>query len=240
MFVHLIKRLFRRRSQETIQPENAPQSRRGSLNELMAQDVPELREVVFTPLMPVLAASQIFSLEQITLEWIKEQVGSQVFDLGIWTFQQGLVTRTEAHGFYLYGTVNPSDPEKTKPYSIEIALTDGNLTGICSCSRMYAPVIASGVLPRLDSSHIPCKHLAAVLIGYTQRGTPTAEIPRDPVACVCPVTRQKLQAGSQIFICHQCGTSYSPEGWEFLQEVDKGRCCNCHTAGTIQPFTLSG
>ena len=206
----------------------------------MAQEVPELREVVFTPLMPVLASSQLFSLEQITLEWIKEQVGSQAFDLGLWTFQQGLVSRMEPHGFYLYGTVNSSDRNKTKPYTIEVALTDGDLTGVCSCSLMYDSVIATGVLPRLNSSNIPCKHLAAVLVAYTQRGTPTAETTRDPATCVCPVTRQKLLAGSQIFICQNCGTSYSPEGWEFLQEVDRGRCCNCHTAGTIQPFTLSG
>jgi len=205
----------------------------------MAQDVPELREVVFTPLLPALSDAKIFSLEQITLEWIKEQVGGQLFDLGLWTFQNGLVTRAEAHGFYLYGTVNSSAPDTSKTYQLEVALTDGSLTGVCSCSLHYQSVIASGVLPRLDNHHLPCKHIAAVLIGYTQRGTPTAEMPREPVACICPVTRQRLQGGSQIFMCNQCGTSYSPEGWEFLQEVDKGKCCNCHAPSTIQPYTLS-
>lgn len=235
-----LKRLFRRRPPATAEPAHPSQNVRGSMDELMAQEVPELREVVFTPLMPVIAASQMFSLEQITLEWIKEQVGSQAFDLGLWTFQQGLVTRAEAHGFYLYGTVNPSNPNKTRPYSIEIALTDGNLTGVCSCSLNYASIMTTGALPRFDSAHIPCKHIASVLIGYAQRSTPTAETPPEPVTCVCPVTRQKLQAGSQIFMCQQCGTAYSPEGWEFLQDVDKGRCCNCHAPETIQPFTLSG
>lgn len=238
MFVDSIKRLFQRFSSGATQPANAPR-RASSVEDLMAQEVPELREVVFTQLTPVLGKSQIFALEQITLEWIREQTGSQIFDLGLWTYQQGLVSNYEAHGFYLYGTVNSSNVDKTKPYAIEIALTDGSLTGVCSCNLLYDTVIASGVLPRLDSAHIPCKHLAAVLVAYTQRGTPSAEFPRDPVACVCPVTRQTLQAGSQIFMCQQCGTAYSPEGWEFLQEVDKGRCCNCHAPGTIQPYTLS-
>jgi hypothetical protein len=55
-------------------------------------------------------------------------------------------------------------------------------------------------------------------------------------ALVCPVTRQSLQTGSFLYLCRNCNTAYSAEGWDFLRETDKGRCCHCRQVGTVVPF----
>ena len=56
-------------------------------------------------------------------------------------------------------------------------------------------------------------------------------------ALVCPVTRQSLQTGSVLlYLCRDCNTSYSAEGWDFLKKMDKGRCCNCRHVGSVVPF----
>ena len=83
---------------------------------------------------------------------------------------------------------------------------------------------------------------------------PTAEEPDDPriefrtlnppqaaalgsdTALVCPVTRKSLQKGSSLYVCRECNTAYSIEGWEFLRQTDKGRCCNCRRIGSVMRF----
>lgn len=54
-------------------------------------------------------------------------------------------------------------------------------------------------------------------------------------ALVCPVTRIVLPKESFYYLCRACNTAYSVEGWSFLRENDKGRCCNCRSAGTVVP-----
>lgn len=58
-------------------------------------------------------------------------------------------------------------------------------------------------------------------------------------ALVCPVTRASLKKGSLFYVCRDCNTAYSAEGWAFLRETDKGRCCNCRHTGSVVPFTES-
>lgn len=55
-------------------------------------------------------------------------------------------------------------------------------------------------------------------------------------ALVCPVTRQTLQRGDALFLCRSCNTTFSAEGWNFLRETDKGRCCQCRHIGSVIPF----
>lgn len=54
--------------------------------------------------------------------------------------------------------------------------------------------------------------------------------------CVCPVTRQPLIPGNRVYQCHACKLSYSQAGWDFLRQVDKGRCCGCRSRKTILPL----
>lgn len=54
----------------------------------------------------------------------------------------------------------------------------------------------------------------------------------DPL--LCPVTRQQIDRANIVFQCSECRTSYSKSGWEFLRDVNRGRCCACSARGTIQ------
>ena len=58
-------------------------------------------------------------------------------------------------------------------------------------------------------------------------------ITRDDTDCLCPVTRQMLTPGSKVYQCQQCRMVYSTEGWAFLCEADKGRCCGCGSQKTV-------
>jgi hypothetical protein len=58
-------------------------------------------------------------------------------------------------------------------------------------------------------------------------------------SCVCPVTRQSLRRGQKIYQCRQCKIAYSPEGWEFLRKMERGRCCGCKGKDTVFPFVAS-
>ena len=66
--------------------------------------------------------------------------------------------------------------------------------------------------------------------------------PLDPVSsanpspCLCPVTRQTLKQGDRIFQCRVCQMAYSEAGWDFLREVDHGRCCGCSARKSIFPL----
>jgi hypothetical protein len=50
---------------------------------------------------------------------------------------------------------------------------------------------------------------------------------------VCPVTRKPLLKGTRFYVCRDCNTAYSVEGWDFLKQTDKGRCCNCRHIGSV-------
>lgn len=52
-------------------------------------------------------------------------------------------------------------------------------------------------------------------------------------ALICPVTRTALQQNSLYYLCRDCNTAYSREGWDFLREHDKGRCCHCRHTGSV-------
>jgi hypothetical protein len=59
-------------------------------------------------------------------------------------------------------------------------------------------------------------------------------------ALVCPVTRQSLTNDAPLYLCRDCNTAYSAEGWLFLRETDKGRCCQCRHIGSVLPYRDGG
>ena len=50
---------------------------------------------------------------------------------------------------------------------------------------------------------------------------------------LCPVTRQELRRTDRIYQCRACRMSYSEAGWEFLRDVDHGKCCACGMRKTV-------
>jgi hypothetical protein len=234
--------MLRNRIRSLFQRNTPPSPRRaqssGSYEDALAIDTPEVRDVVFSPLLPVASAGAVAHFEDMSEEWLKEQVGEQVFELGVWTQESSLVRKVEVQGFYLRGEVGSSVANSQRLYLVELSLMDGQLQGACSCSSQFERIMAQGVLPYLGVAFPPCKHISASLIAYIRNRTPQNTVERMKNSCVCPVTRQSLKAGTQIFLCSQCGTAYSPEGWEFLVEVDRGKCCNCHNQNSVQSFTL--
>ena len=53
---------------------------------------------------------------------------------------------------------------------------------------------------------------------------------------LCPVTRLPLQKGSFLYLCRDCNTAYSAEGWDFLRKTDRGRCCHCRHTDSVVPL----
>lgn len=73
-------------------------------------------------------------------------------------------------------------------------------------------------------------------IDFRSLNPPQAAALGTDTALICPVTRQSLEKGGLLYLCQDCNTAYSAEGWDFLREMDKGRCCNCRSIGTVFPF----
>lgn len=89
-----------------------------------------------------------------------------------------------------------------------------------------APQETKGVVERPDDPDIEFRSL----------NPPQAAAVGIDTAMICPVTRQSLQKGSLLYLCRNCNTAYSAEGWAFLRETDKGRCCHCRHVGSVVPF----
>jgi len=70
--------------------------------------------------------------------------------------------------------------------------------------------------------------------------TPTtataATLPSRDVALICPVTRQPVKPGNGAYQCTNCKMAYSLEGWQFLRENARGRCCGCNGKNTVIPL----
>jgi hypothetical protein len=73
-------------------------------------------------------------------------------------------------------------------------------------------------------------------IQFRSLNPPRTDAIGDDNALVCPVTRVSLHQGSLLYLCRDCNTAYSAEGWAFLRETDKGRCCHCRHIGSVVPF----
>ena len=218
----------------------------------LVEPMEEAPDIEFTPLdpnaSPSLPSRRTFS--DLSAAWIEAQCAAGVFAQGIACFRNRRVTRVHALGGRMTGTTREQRYEDQ-----EILLRDGELFASCSCERVSpapnapsSPSVGSAVTPAQPPDETPtlrCKHVVAVLLAYlqTNANAPAADTPaRPPVAApdrsdklICPVTRQPLEIGQPLFQCLQCGMNYSAEGWKFLQQADKGRCCGCESRNTVKP-----
>jgi hypothetical protein len=77
-------------------------------------------------------------------------------------------------------------------------------------------------------------------IAFRSLSPPQAAALGADTALVCPVTRKALRKSDGLYLCNYCNTAYSAEGWDFLRETDKGRCCHCRQSGSVRPFREGG
>ncbi len=79
----------------------------------------------------------------------------------------------------------------------------------------------------------PHEHDEHSEIEFTPINVADADQDSDEHEFICPVTRQKIDPVKSYYQCHQCGTAFSPEGWDFLQDMAQGECCACRSQKTI-------
>ncbi len=213
-------------------------------------------DVDFTTLDPRSSDENVplHDFADVSVAWIQTHTTREVFAQGRKCYLDKQVTRVHAHGPRMTGTT------KERGYcDQEITLRDGTLAAKCSCAASRAPATPlPPVLPapndagkqadkrpdeqsdkQPDARTLACKHVVAILLAYINpsetRGAMDAPRPKtDRPPLVCPVTRQTLSPSRPLYQCEQCGTCFSAEGWKFLQDADKGRCCGCDTRNTIK------
>lgn len=213
-------------------------------------------DVEFTTLDPRTSDENVplHDFADVSVAWIQTHTTREVFAQGRKCYLDKQVMRVHAHGPRMTGTT------KERGYrDQEITLSDGTLAAKCSCVASRTPAASLPPAPNVpneggqqadertdrrsdnqpDTRTLACKHVVAILLAYINpsetRGAMDAPCPkahRPPL--VCPVTRQTLGPSRPLYQCEQCGTCFSAEGWKFLQDADKGRCCGCDTRNTIK------
>ena len=198
-------------------------------------------DVEFTALNPRSSGDEVplHTFQDISVTWVQAHCAPGVFAQGRKCCLDKQVTRVHARGARMTGTTGE------RGYcDQEITLRDGVLSARCTCETASASVVSTA--PAADPAGklsgartLACKHVVAILLAYIHpdeaQNIPTAPAPvvdRPPL--VCPVTRQTLDAARSMYQCEQCGTCFSAEGWKFLQDADKGRCCACDTRHTVK------
>ena len=201
-------------------------------------------DVEFTALNPRSSSDEVplHAFEDISVTWIQAHCTADVFGQGRKCYLDKQVTRVHAHGARMTGTT------RERGYcDQEITLQNGVLSARCACETSPVPSAplpsaSSAGVQSLPARTLACKHVVAILLAYLHPdeapdalntlNTLPSVVARPPL--VCPVTRQTLDPARPLYQCEQCGTSFSAEGWKFLQDADKGRCCACDTRNTIK------
>ena len=223
---------------------------------LVVEHMEEASDIEFTSLEPnaSLSVASRRTFAGLGAAWIESQCAPGVFAQGRACYQHQCVTRVHALGTRMTGTTRGKGYEDQ-----EILLRDGMLFASCSCERAASSVDTPSVLPPKFSAgssavslqsfeaapSLRCCHVVAVLLAYLHDtvNASAVETPARPQntpaekrdKLICPVTRQTLEVGQPLFQCRQCGMNYSAEGWKFLQQADKGRCCGCESRNTVTP-----
>ena len=177
-------------------------------------------DIVFEPLDPVKASSDSFP--QISDPLVRRHCTRVAFEDSLYYVHNRCVHVLEAAGPRLVASVRGS-----ALYRLEVLYKDNQLIGRCTCQ-----LGAAKDLTAVPLTAMLCRHSVAAVRTFMGGQTAIAHSAAD-VTCVCPVTRKKLSQGSLVYQCRVCYVAYSPEGWAFLQEVDRGRCCSCRNKNTV-------
>ena len=211
--------------QQLVQPfKNWLAERRGDDARREDEETSETDGILFETLSPVaMPNALLLSFGELTEAWIKRQCDALTYDQARWYPRNQQVSLLDANPLRICALTNGRST-----YRQEISLQDGQMVATCTCRAGQN----SAEAPDADKR---CRHvIAALLTYYKLQGPPPA--PTTSTDCLCPVTRQPITKSRTIYQCRQCQTSYSPEGWEFLQQSDQGRCSTCHQRKTIAPL----
>ena len=190
------------------------------------RELPDADEIVFQTLDPVAAPKvTLDSFGELTEDWIARQCDALCFDQAHWYTKNKQVGLLEANPVRISALT-----QGRSAYRQDISLQEGQIAATCSCR-----VGQNRTQPSVGAKY--CRHVIAALLAYLDlQGLKHKAAEAAALDCLCPITRRPLSNTRTIYQCRQCKTSYSPEGWSFLLEADKGRCCTCHQQKTIAPL----
>lgn len=180
--------------------------------------------VEFTSLSPFTKSrhlGRLFSLLSDT--WIRRHCDPFLFERAKTIVNNSSVVLVAAGDERLAGKVCDIDV-----FSVEIWFEHGRIVGSCQCDsyRRHKETATSG------DQRLACAHIVALTHYLVGSGLIPRSAPGDQAA-LCPVTRQTLDEGRMIYRCVRCHLSFSAEGWQFLKEMDRGRCCGCQGRNCI-------
>ena len=194
----------------------------GAGEDLLADPVPD--SVEFTSLSPLTSTNQSGRLfSQITNSWIRRHCDPFLYETANLLVSSSNVVLISAGKERLTGKVCDGTV-----FGVEISFEHGGISGLCQCESFHRrkATASSG------DKWLTCAHIAA-LVQYVVVSNLVPQSSPGEQAAVCPITRLPLDSGRMIYRCERCQLSYTEEGWQFLKEKDRGRCCGCRARNCI-------
>ena len=189
-------------------------------------DLPGHSEIEFASLSPTEEIrDSIATFSELSASWVRKHTEDFAFQLALQLAGNGHVQFQTGRPDFLCGEV--TDARAT--YTVTMAIGGVGLATNCSC--LLTKTSSSGYT-------VPCEHAAALLLDViAEKRIPMAAAVE--ITPVCPITRQQLSGMRVVYRCSRCGLNISPDGWEFLRTMDRGKCCSCGARGTIAPRPVS-
>jgi hypothetical protein len=196
--------------------------RRERSEDLLAEPVPD--SVEFISLSPYINSHQSGTLMPLINDsWIRRHCDPVLYERAETLVNNSDVIMLTTDNERLTAKVHDGDM-----FSVEIRLEHGALSGLCQCDSFLRQREASTSVDQ----RLQCAHIAAFAHYLVSSGLMPQPGPGDRAA-LCPITRQTLDTDRTIYRCERCQLSYSEEGWQFLREMDHGRCCGCQARNSI-------
>ncbi len=157
--------------------------------------------------------------------WIRRHCDPLLYERAMTLVKKSQVAIVSTDHEKLIGSVQDGEA-----YTVEIRLDRGALAGLCGCDSYTR---RRDTTASVNQRHqFQCAHIAALVQCLVNSGLMPQPGPAD-LAPLCPITRQTLDGDRAIYRCERCQISYSEEGWQFLRDMDHGRCCGCQSRNSI-------
>ncbi len=186
-------------------------------------------EVEFTILSPVSGTPDVLlSFTLLTETWLRRHCDSFTYDrANVLTSKTNVVLVSSSKDSLIAAVRN----ESGDTCNVSANITVDGLTTTCSCDEFKRAIENSSDNLR---ERLACEHITALLKHCLDRNVFNSPASTENVS-VCPITRHPLDVHHLFYRCERCSLSFSVEGWDFIKRLDRGRCCGCHTRGTIRP-----
>lgn len=189
---------------------------------------PETDSIEFTSLSLISGTPELLnSFSLLSDRWIRRHCDAFVYGRAVALVDSANVVLISASEAQLRGTV--CDGEL---FAVMISLEEvgAGVGSSCTCEtyRRYKDLGTS------THEWLPCEHITA-LAHHIVVNQLIALVSTAQLTAVCPITRIPLVSSGVIYRCENCRLAFSREGWQFLKEMDRGRCCGCHNRNCIRP-----